>query len=194
MDESSEWNFSRSLILFIVLTLHVAVVAVLMMAPRAAGPPDPMQTSVELVYLPPVNLPKVRSEAVLPRRLSGEKYIPVAPPTLDASLLSPESSAGSVGSGSGVNWAAEARRALQAYEIRNHRPPHNNSVSGSPAEEHWWPRTRHHAGEQYKTDSGDWIVWISDSCYQIATSGPSTYAPGATQPQTVCVGQSAETR
>jgi hypothetical protein len=42
-----------------------------------------------------------------------------------------------------VDWAAEARRALQAFEIRNREPAANNSVSrSSPAEQPWWPAHR----------------------------------------------------
>lgn len=189
MDESSDWNPSRSLILFIVLTMHVGLLAVLTMASRISSSPASLERAVELVYLPPpVNLPRVRAENARPRRMSGDMVVTIAPPELDSTSLPPSSSATSNGSGSGVNWAAEARRALQAYEIRNHRPAHNNSVSGSPAEENWWPRGRHRAGEQYKTANGDWIVWINDNCYQVATPGPSAYTPGATQPQTICPG------
>jgi hypothetical protein len=83
-----------------------------------------------------------------------------------------------------VDWAAEARRALQAFEIRSRQPAGNNSVSrSSPAEQPWWPA--HHPGERVKTADGNWIVWINSSCYQVATSVPSTSGSGP-QPLTVC--------
>jgi hypothetical protein len=87
-----------------------------------------------------------------------------------------------------VDWAAEARRAVQAFEIRSHQPSRNNSVSGSPAEDHWWPRVQHHAGDRFKTANGDWIVWINSSCYQVASSASLAGAPGATLPPTICPG------
>jgi len=62
-------------------------------------------------------------------------------------------------------------------------------VSGSPAEEHWWLPARHHPGDQFKTASGDWIVWINASCYQVATSA-ATSGPVAAIPHTVCLGES----
>jgi hypothetical protein len=89
------------------------------------------------------------------------------------------------GKGAGVDWAAEARRALHAFEIRNHEPPSNNSVSSEPGDA-WLRQVPHHAGEQFKTASGDWIVWINSSCYQVATAGPNVYAAYATLPQTSC--------
>ena len=186
MDESSQWDFSRYTILIVVLALHLALVALLARASRVGTRIASMDQSVEVLFLPPVILPKVRSENARPRRMSGATAITVAPPDLNSSLPSPQSSSGSTGRGSGVDWAAEARRALQAFEIRSHGPPSNSSVSGGPAEENWWPRGNHRIGEQYKTANGDWIVWINENCYQIAVAGPSTLAEGAPPPQTVC--------
>jgi hypothetical protein len=85
-----------------------------------------------------------------------------------------------------VNWAAEARRAVRAFDIRKHEPPIHESLSSSPAEDDWWPRTQHRAGDQYKIANGDWIVWINASCYQVASAGPSTYATDAALPRTIC--------
>jgi hypothetical protein len=37
----------------------------------------------------------------------------------------------------------------------------------------------HHAGEQHRLDTGEWIVFISDNCYQISSSIPAVpTAPG----------------
>ncbi|MDP9082615.1 MAG: hypothetical protein M3N50_02460 [Pseudomonadota bacterium] len=87
-----------------------------------------------------------------------------------------------------MDWTAEAHRALQAFEIRNHQPGTGIPLSSSPAEQHWWPRTRHHAGDQYKTANGDWIVWISSNCYQVASSGSRGNAAVETLPNTICLG------
>jgi hypothetical protein len=194
MDGSSAWDLSRYTILIIVLALHLALVVLLARASRIGTPTASMQQSVEVVFLPPPILPKVRSDNTRPRRLSGETAITVAPPDLDSLVPSAQSSSGPNGRGAGVDWAAEARRALQAFEIRTHRPPSNSSVSGGPAEDNWWPRGRHRIGEQYKTANGDWIVWINDNCYQIALSGPSTALASETQPQTICPASSGASR
>jgi hypothetical protein len=139
-----------------------------------------------VMIISPAALPKVRAENSRPR-LSGDTAITIAAPTLGSDSSS--SVSGSAGSGSGVNWAAEARRAVRAFDIRNHQPPIHDSLSSSPADDNWWPRTQHHAGDQYKIANGDWIVWINASCYQVATSGPSPYANEAILPRTVCPGK-----
>ena len=187
MDQSKGWELSRYVTLLVVLALHVAFIAALVSLSLTRTLPASAPNSVELLVLPPAPLPKIRSENSRPQRLSGNTPLTIAPLALDSPTLSLSlPAAGSDGNGSGVDWAAEARRALQAYEIREHQPPGNTSISGSPAEDNWWPRQQHHAGDQYKTAAGDWIVWISSSCYQVASAVRPTYARSATQPHTVC--------
>jgi hypothetical protein len=189
MHQSTGWGLQRYGTLIAVLALHLAVLAALLTLPHERIIfSEPKNQAVVLLYLPPARTPKVRFEDSRPRRLSGDTAIWIAPPAIDSASLTPSpGSATTAGDDLGVDWKAEARRAVQAYEIRTRHPP-NNSLSGSPAEENWWPRTRHRAGDQYKTASGDWIVWISSSCYQVASSSASAYAVGAQLPQTVCVG------
>ena len=189
MQQSRGWGLSRYVTLCVVLALHLAFFAALMLNSRLPGVDSSMNAPVELLYLPPARFPKIRAENARPTRIKGDTVAPMEPLLLGStgSAQAPATAA-SDGSGSGVDWKAEARRAVQAFEIRNHAPESTNSLSGSPAEDWWWPRSRHNAGDQYKTASGDWIVWINSSCYQIAVAGGSAYAPGAMLPQTVCPG------
>ncbi len=180
----SKWDLSKSVILFWVLILHLAILALLATESRMRGPASLAEQSVELSYLPPETMPKIRSENARPRYFSGAAAITIAPPTLDSSWVSAPPSSPANGNGSGVDWPAEARRAVQAFDIRNHRAPQDESDSGGPGEENWWPR--HRAGEQFKTANGDWIVWINESCYRVASSG--AYVPGASLPPIVCPG------
>lgn len=194
MDESQIWGLPRYVALVVVLALHVAVLAVLLMVPAPRYLFLSMDDPVELLFLSPPHAPKIRAENTHPQRLSGDTAIWMAPLVLGAASPSPSSpSAASEGDGSGVDWKAEARRAVQAFEIRKRQPPSDSSLSGSPAEENWWPRGRHHAGEQYKTPTGDWIVWINSSCYQIASSAANA-AMGVMLPQTICPGDSGKPR
>jgi hypothetical protein len=191
MDQSKVWGLPRYVTLLVVLAVHGALLALLMTS-GSRNVSLSTNVPVELVFLRPATAPKIRSENARPHGLSGDTAISIAPPVLEsvlpsASPLAPGSDGN--GSGSGVDWAAEARRAIQAFEIRKHQPASNSSVSGSPAEQNWWPRVKHHAGDQFKTASGDWIVWINASCYQVASSA-MTYAPGAALPQTICPGDS----
>ena len=187
MDESNRWGVPRYLTLIVVLILHMALLLVLIVGSRASMLLESTNPPIELIVISPATLPKIRAENSSPR-LRGDTGISTAAPTLDSYSTSPSAS-GSEGSGSGVNWAAEARRAVRAFDIRSHQPPIHDSLSSSPADDHWWPRTPHHAGEQYKIANGDWIVWINASCYQVASSGSTAYIPDATLPQTICPGK-----
>ncbi|HEV7614149.1 MAG TPA: hypothetical protein VGO37_19890 [Steroidobacteraceae bacterium] len=195
MGQSTGEGPSRYVTFAVVMVLHLALVAWLMMpsrAPLMSGSPD---QPVEVLFLPSASAAKIHAERFRPLSLSGDTAISIEPPVLvsESSALSPSGSE-SDGSGPGVDWKAEARRALQAYEIRNREPPNDAALSVSPAEESWWPQARHRPGARYKTANGDWIVWINSSCYQIATSAPGAFAPGATLPQTICTGGSGRPR
>lgn len=191
MDQSRGWGLSRYVTLFVVVALHLAIFAALLLTSRRGEIAVAENAPVELVYIPPASAPRVRAENAHPKPLKGDTAISIEPLMLgsEGASQAPSASA-SNGDGSGVDWRAEARRAVQAYEIRNHEPESSDLVSGSPAEDQWWPRSRHTAGDQYKTANGDWIVWINSSCYQIAIAGGSAYAPGAAGPRTVCPGSS----
>lgn len=189
--DQSRWGGPRYATLLVVTVAHAAVLWALWMGSRIIITAEPANQSVELMYLPPAKMPKIRAENSLPRRLSADTAIPIAPPILESINTSPSPAAsGSNGNGTGVDWRAEARRAVQAFEIRSHRPKSEYSMPGSAAEDVWWPRGRHFAGEQYRTASGDWVVWINASCYQVASAGANALTPGALLPQTICPNES----
>jgi hypothetical protein len=187
MDESNRWGSLQYLTLLLVMMAHTALLAWLMMALRTRESAAVASESVHLLFLAPQSLPKIRIDSVQPRRVQSRILLTNPPPLLEgvsSSTPAPASQSGSRDGGSGVDWAAEARRALQAFEIRNRQPAGNNSVSrSSPAEQPWWPA--HRPGERVKTEDGNWIVWINSSCYQVATSLPSTSGSGP-QPLTIC--------
>jgi hypothetical protein len=189
MNEPTRWGLSRYAALLFVLTVHAALLAWLVTALRTRGAAASSSEPVQLLFISPKTVPKVHVDNFRPRPLNSGSPLPVAPPVLDAaSSSSPqlEPGSGSGSNGSGVDWAAEARRALQAFEIRSREPATNNSVSrSSPAEQMWWPA--HRPGERFKTADGNWIVWINSSCYQVATSST---ARGAVLPGTICPGKS----
>jgi hypothetical protein len=189
MDESTRWGLSRYATLLVVLTAHTALVAWLVTALRTGDPLASSSESVQLLLIAPKIVPKIRVAQFRPRRIDSGSPLPAAPPTLDvpSSPSDSEPKSGSSGSnGSNVDWGAEARRALQAFEIRSREPAANNSVSrNSPAEQPWWPA--HRPGDRFKTADGNWIVWINSSCYQVATSSTSH---GAVLPGTICPGKS----
>ena len=189
MDESNRWELSRYATLLFVLTVHAALLAWLVTALRAREVNASSSEPVQLLFIMPESPPKVRVDALHPHRLRSGSPLPAAPPALEVASSSSDSEPRSGSNGSGVDWAAEARRALQAFEIRSHQAPSNNSVSRtSPAEQSWWPR--HRPGERFKMANGDWIVWVNSDCYQVAASAPSA-SHAATPAETVCPGESA---
>jgi hypothetical protein len=179
----------RYVTFLVVLMGHLAVLSVWLLASQrfvslASTPPQPL----EVVVFPTSPPPKLRMAELHPHRLSGELKEWVAPVTLQAPSLPPVSSApegGAGGSGSGPDWNAEARRAVQAYEIRSRLPPPSNLLSGSPGDDRWWRRVPHKAGDRYKTPSGDWVVWINPKCYQVATAAARATS-NVQMPETVC--------
>jgi hypothetical protein len=176
-DDANAWGKSRPTIFFVVLALHIAIVALLVSASQTLSVGVSTEHSIEVMLVPPTKVPKVRADT-RPARLSTNIAIALAPPVLNSSLQSGASSSPD-GHGSAVNWAAEA---LRAFEIRRDQPP-SSAISVSSSLDDWWPG-EHHAGDHFKTDSGDWIVWINANCYQIASWHSN--AIGASPPLPIC--------
>jgi hypothetical protein len=188
MDETRGWGFSRYAALFVVLAFHLALFTALLLTTRSVVIPPAAMHAVEVVFLPTVTPPKVRSEIAAPRRFTGGLSASIALPVFaagSASMSAPAESS-SDGRGAGVDWAAEARRGVQAFEIRSQEPPSNRSVSGEPVEA-WFRQLQHHTGERMKIPNGDWIVWINANCYRVATSGAGTLARGVVLPPMTCL-------
>ena len=189
MDESKRWRTRRYATLVTVALLHAALIGALLIPAAHTRITD--ADSLQLLLLPPPSVPHPVSD--YPRlQPSGATAVKILPPVLaalEARSFATESRgpvSRSEGSGSAVDWVAEAHRALQAFEIRTQQPSTDILISGSPAEEHWWPRGKRRAGDEFKMPNGDWIVWVSSTCYQVAKSRPSKdAAEGA--PPTVCV-------
>jgi hypothetical protein len=143
---------------------------------------EPIAPPIELVFLAPVKPPKVLADNNRPPRLASNVAIAIAPPAVNAATQGGSSSPAD-GHGSGVNWTAEAHRAVRAFEIRNSQT-HNSALSVSSAlDERGFGE--HHAGDRSKTENGDWIVWINADCYKIA-SWHSGAIVESVIPQAVC--------
>ena len=165
------------------LGLHSAAVYLLVTASRTQTVVVPAERFIEVMLLPRSKPPKLRADNLRPERVSTNIAIALATPLLNSSLQSGSASAPD-GRGAAVNWAAEARRAHRAFEIRRDQPQ-NSAMSVSTSLDEWWPR-EHHAGDRFKTDGGDWIVWISADCYEIASGRSNGTAFGAGTAQTIC--------
>jgi hypothetical protein len=188
MDEPDAWGISRYFTLMMVLLGHLAVLVAWILASRSSVIfVSAAKQPLTVIVYPVSPQPKKRLVEVRPQRLSGDLKEWLAPVTLQAPSLPPVSSApdgGAGGYGAGPDWNAEARRAVQAYEIRSRLPSPGNLISGSPGDDRWWRRP-HKVGDKYKTPTGDWVVWINTRCYQVATAATRS-ATNLQAPATVC--------
>jgi hypothetical protein len=187
MKESNRRRAARYVTAAGVLAVHLVLIAVLIMMSRTGRIATATANTVQVLLVAPVYPPKVRVMANLPRR-GRNLTVTVEPPVLESLSFPVSQASGSSanGEGSGVDWAAEARRALQAFEIRNHQHSASQSVSGRPEDDHWPLHAQHHAGERFKTENGDWMVWVDANCYEIARAGSGAYAHVAPLTEPIC--------
>jgi len=181
MRDTDVWDSRRYGILLLVVTAHLAAIAALLMSVRLPFVSQGARQPLELLTLPAISLPTVRAQSAAQQRFEPPLMVSLAP-----AMIQMPADQGPENHGTGVDWSAEARRALQAYDIRNRQPPSSRSVSGTPWEESWQHWGRYAAGERMKTPGGDWIIWISANCYRIASSGPTREAANASLAGTVC--------
>jgi hypothetical protein len=173
----------RPAVFIVVLALHLVVLALLLAAFRTSSGAALTEHPIQLMYVAPARPPTRIVENNPPPRLA--RNIAIAPLTAPVLNASPQvgSPSSSDGHGTGVNWIAEAHRAVRAFEIRNSQT-HNSALSvSSTLDERGLGE--HHAGDRSKTESGDWIVWINADCYKIA-GWHSDSNVGAIAPQTIC--------
>jgi hypothetical protein len=140
------------------------------------------------MFLPAEKTPTIRADGAHLHRLKVDVGISLAPPSLDSSFQS-ASAGGSNGGTPGVNWAAEARRAVRAFEIRRDEQV-SHATFGLSSWDGWLARQPHRPGERLRTDSGDWVVWIDSNCYQVARWHAGVPVQDEDPPPTICVGES----
>jgi hypothetical protein len=187
MGESGTWGSSRLITVLAVLTLHGAAIWLLLTAPPGPGGVAASGGPLELVFVPPTQAPKMLADSARPKHLRADVGLTVAPPSLDGLLpAAPASQAGS--SGAGVNWTAEAERALMAYEIRRDQGVQHATL-GLSLWDGWLPPRQLRPGERIRTESGDWIVWINGRCYQIASWHRGATPQNPSQTPTTCTDQ-----
>ena len=183
------WTPSRRIALFAVLALHLVIISVLLKSSRVSQPEMLRTSPIELVYLPPMTTPENRPIPVLPHSLRQEEVPTPAPSifTLPLPTLPNESA------GSPIDWANEANEVAKATSGGSARPldGRRQSEPNQPSKSIFGERPAYHAGEQFKTDDDQWIVFVSDDCYQIASPFASLNVLGnGLGVQTYCVGKS----
>ncbi len=76
------------------------------------------------------------------------------------------------GADTSIDWFAEAGRAAEAAIAA----PHTRSFGKIPQAPSWLGSSHsaptHQAGEQYRLETGESIVWVSDRCYIVSEPPP----------------------
>lgn len=128
------------------VTTEVAPTIALLARPAASRPPVAPMSQPHLARVAPLApiLPESLSITDLSAEVSDEKQLP-------------------------VDWQSEAHEAATAIaeslkvptEVKDRR----KTSSAPPGPRPWHPAPAHKAGEEYRTETGEHIVWISDKCY-----------------------------
>jgi hypothetical protein len=185
------WRRTGALAATVALHL-VAIIALVAAFHREVRAPSTAAFVGTLIILP---ASARRPEPVERERLGSSETLtplrPAEPPPLAPLPISPPVD------GTAIDWSGQARdaAATQAESLtgREIDPAPRKDGESVPQE-----RERgHRAGESYRTDTGDSIVWISSRCYVISENPP----PGTPQSvararpsRTVCPSESSEAR
>lgn len=141
------------------------LVAALVVGSRIHLLSPPMQTAITTLVLLPKATTRRTDGAGDPPEPHLAPVVPIEPVVPSPSAITYPSADDTVAP---VDWAAEAHKAAAAITNSNampSAPPDRRKTSSAPGPRPWFPHSAHHAGEQYKTNDGDSIVWISDKCY-----------------------------
>lgn len=181
----------RSWTLVVVLALHLALITALMRFSKTLPLSTPIAAPLELILIPTAAAPRTRPPFA--RQDSSHVDTNVAPIT-PSPVTIPQPAAPNESAESPIDWAGEAQKAAAATtpgpEVRpfDHRFP---SDSERPPKSIFDEAPEHHAGEQFRTDDGRWVVYVSDNCYQISDPLASISAlANGVGAQTYCRGKS----
>jgi hypothetical protein len=194
MGESRVWGISQFMAFLAVLALHAVMLAILVMTSRTSEFLAPQTQSIELMYLASSRVPGVRVDGALPQRSSADNAIALTSPVLTLPPLPAEASSTNNVS-PGIDWDAEAHRAAEAAAKGSAGSASDKDRSALlSAGAGWWRQPQHHAGDQFKTDTGDWIVWTSSKCFVVANALLRVLTTGAALAVTQCPGDSGSPR
>jgi hypothetical protein len=167
MDDSESWKRARYLTLIVVIALHAALIVMLVKFNQVRNASTLTSTPLQLRFLPPERAPL--TPPGLPSKGSFKSF-DVVPPTLPTLTAVPMESS-EVDSTKSIDWAAEAKIVAAASAAgASHRPfgTHVPSEAAASAAAGASSTPAHKAGDQDRTDTGDWVVFVSNNCYQIS--------------------------
>jgi hypothetical protein len=157
---------------------------------RSKSPPRAAHDFIStLILLPAERFPKAPAGKQPLQRVNTR--IDSTPPHLQIldSVESPSNTPGR-----GIDWAAEAQREsiaiTQPAKVTEfgqlpHGEDDGKALQSTPA---------HYAGQQYRDEFGESIVWVSNGCYLVSENVPFDVPRGSNPTRTICVGDSSQPR
>jgi hypothetical protein len=190
MEASQAWGKSRYWAIVVVLAFHLLTI-VIVVSSRSRRVLTSTTSPIEILFLPPETAARIRPPPALPNHSKRtEAAISAAPstPTITLAPLSPSAAY----LGPPIDWAEEAQTVAAAMAKSDSLQTHQGSDTTPSSQSPFAPPPTHHAGEQFRTDTGEWIVFVTDNCYQV--SSPIPPSPNAIDNgmglQTYCLGKS----
>lgn len=154
---------ARFIMLVAVFALHFGLFTVLLVASRIRARVRLTEDVVTTLVFPPAFAAARRVE---PAHLTMRPALAPALPLSNAPTIEPLPDVAPPV----IDWAAEAQKSAAALASQAPADTHGKpGARGSSVPRPLFGSPAHHAGEQYKTESGDSIVWISDQCYLISS-------------------------
>lgn len=175
MDEPHKWERSRYFALVVVSAMHVSLVIALLIAAKIRVLRS-ATNSIELLVLTPTTAPRTAVPAPAHAIRHKEATPSVVPPS-SAITIFPQAPAVE-SAGPTVDWAQEAQNVAASIAKNAAAESHQESALGASPRSPFAPPPAHHKGEQIPTADGQWIVYVSDDCYQMSKS--ITYIENAT--------------
>ena len=168
LDDSKAWRPSRYGVLLVVLAIHVAIIAFLVASSKTLRLLLPTATLIEVPFLPPATAQRVRTNTSPSPPLDMTRVAP----SVDATLsLSPELVPAMGTFGVPMDWADQAHTVADSIAANTDAREGRLAPDLTTPQKSIFPEPpAHHAGEQHRLDTGEWIVFISDNCYQISSS------------------------
>jgi hypothetical protein len=146
-----------------VVALHAGLV-ILAVELRAPTSPSSTEFVSALVFLTaplPAVAPLNRRRRELPEESSS--VAPIEPPTALPPVIGFPLDADNA-----IDWAAEGRRAAAGVTGPHQFREFGRTPGTGPGQGPRRSAPAHEAGEQYRDEFGEWIVWVSDRCYLVS--------------------------
>jgi hypothetical protein len=171
IDDSKAWRPARYGVFLVVLAFHVTMLVFLIASSKTVRLLMPTVTLIEVPFLPPATAQRVRTDTSPSPPLDMTRVTP----SVDATLsLSPELVPAVGTFGVPIDWADQAHTVADSIVANTDARESQLTPDLTAPQKSIFPEPpAHHAGEQHRLDTGEWIVFISDNCYQISSAIPT---------------------